>query len=156
VNQLLIPASVTPQQTGGFLAFGAGVLATLTSLLNGLVRKRERKEEKGRRSMREMEKNNVLNKQKSQIHRNADITCFLTTTWGKEERGERVGRMNNLLNIKTVPNAPINTQSNIVFFFNSLEGATPGGSGSDILQPVLQVYTTLLLFPFLSPSPFLC
>eukprot|EP00026_Physarum_polycephalum_P005341 Phypoly_transcript_05373.p1 GENE.Phypoly_transcript_05373~~Phypoly_transcript_05373.p1 ORF type:complete len:519 (+),score=74.53 Phypoly_transcript_05373:144-1700(+) len=39
----------------------------------------------------------------------------------------------------TVPNAPIHTQTNIVFFFNSFEGKTSdGGSGSDILQPVLQ------------------
>eukprot|EP00026_Physarum_polycephalum_P010860 Phypoly_transcript_11042.p1 GENE.Phypoly_transcript_11042~~Phypoly_transcript_11042.p1 ORF type:complete len:231 (+),score=13.25 Phypoly_transcript_11042:87-695(+) len=37
-----------------------------------------------------------------------------------------------------VPQPPVHTQSNIVFFFNSFEGATPGGSGSDILQPVLQ------------------
>eukprot|EP00026_Physarum_polycephalum_P005793 Phypoly_transcript_05831.p1 GENE.Phypoly_transcript_05831~~Phypoly_transcript_05831.p1 ORF type:complete len:502 (+),score=91.96 Phypoly_transcript_05831:330-1835(+) len=38
----------------------------------------------------------------------------------------------------TVPNAPIKTNKNIVFFFNSLEGKTATGSGSDILQPVLQ------------------
>jgi len=38
-----------------------------------------------------------------------------------------------------VPPPPVHTQSNIVFFFNSFEGKTSdGGSGSDILQPVLQ------------------
>jgi len=38
----------------------------------------------------------------------------------------------------TVPKPPTNNNKQIIFFFNSLEGATNGGSGSDILQPVLQ------------------